>query len=66
MAKVADQVLVVEAGRRNLALVEVGVLGGLRVSQSGAEVTVPGSKPRRLLALLVSQAGRDVPVDVLV
>lgn len=46
-------------------LVEFGVLGPLEVRRNGRPVTLPGGKPRTLLARLLVDAGRVVSVDAL-
>jgi DNA-binding SARP family transcriptional activator len=46
--------------------VELGVLGPLQVRQDGTPVTIPGAKPRAILAMLGLHAGSIVPADTLV
>lgn len=50
----------------NLPSVELGVLGPLQVRQGGAPVTIPGAKPRAILAMLGLHGGSVVPAGTLV
>lgn len=47
-------------------MTEFRVLGPLEVTEDGRPVPLPGAKPRALLALLLLDANRVVPVDQLV
>src|SRR5690606_13098288 len=61
---VARSVGAVENGAMTETPVRVEVLGPLRVRDaSGRDVTPPGEKQRRLLALLVLRRGRVVSAD---
>ncbi|WP_445164442.1 BTAD domain-containing putative transcriptional regulator [Mycobacterium sp. Dal123C01] len=45
---------------------ELGILGPLQVRQDGRPVTIPGAKPRAILAMLGLHTGSVVPADVLI
>src|SRR6202007_391194 len=49
-----------------LSWVELGVLGPLQVRQDGAPVTIPGAKPRAILAMLGLHGGSVVSADTLI
>jgi predicted ATPase/DNA-binding SARP family transcriptional activator len=45
---------------------DVRVLGDLSLSRSGAPVELGGRRPRALLALLIVERGRPIPIDTMV
>ncbi|WP_443677683.1 BTAD domain-containing putative transcriptional regulator [Mycobacterium montefiorense] len=49
-----------------LPTVELGVLGPLQVRQDGTPVTIPGAKPRAILAMLGLHSGSVVSADTLI
>ena len=49
-----------------LAIVQIHVLGPLRVDNGGAPCELGGPKQRAVLAILVAEAGRPVPTDALI